>query len=126
MKSGFIAVASSLSLFIIAGSAHPLPQQTTVNAHSVWLEARIREMELIKVGTTRREVMKVLQEDKGGWQAYEQRSSYRYQNPACDSIKVDVSFKLARSSKTNTNYMDDIVTKVSHPYLDLVPNRARW
>ena len=129
MKQGLIAVAGLLALVAFATSARPIPQQPQqpeANAHCVWLAKRIREAESVKVGMTRRELMKILQEDKGGEEAFVQRASFRYQHPACEYIKLDVSFKLAKDSKTRVNYLDDTVIKVSQPFLDLVSNKARF
>ena len=131
MKSGLVITTGLLALFAFATSARsvpqqPVPQQPAENAHCVWLAERIREAETIKIGMTRREVMKILQEDQGGEESFVQRTSFRYQRPACEYIKLDVFYKLAKDSKTRVNYLDDTVIKVSQPFLDLVSNKVRF
>jgi hypothetical protein len=67
----------------------------------------------IKVGMTRREVEKQFKED-GGMQV---RGQTRYVYKKCAYVQVEISFKLADSRKTVESSPDDIVTKVSKPYL---------
>lgn len=67
----------------------------------------------IKPGTTRREVAKQFQED-GGANAREQT---RYTYKKCMYIRINISFKPAAPRNSLEFSADDVVTKVSKPYL---------
>jgi hypothetical protein len=67
----------------------------------------------IKTGMTRREVEKQF-EDDGGIQAREQT---RYVSKKCPYIQVEIHFKLIASNNSLDFSPDDIVAKVSKPYL---------
>jgi len=67
----------------------------------------------IKAGMTRREVQKQFKED-GGIQV---RGQTRYVYKKCAYVQVEITFKLAEPGKPVESSPDDIVTKVSKPYL---------
>ncbi|HEV2315182.1 MAG TPA: hypothetical protein VGR94_07740 [Candidatus Acidoferrales bacterium] len=72
----------------------------------------------IKVGMTRREVEKHSTLD-GGLQFFSTtRSTARYVYLKCEFIKLDIGFKSAVRGKQNLRSPNDIVEKVSKPYLE--------
>ena len=81
-----------------------------------WIRENLPELESIKVGMTRGELLKVFMEE-GGISA---RTWQRYVYRKCGYVKVDVEFAPA-SDKDNTprDRPDDRITKISKPYLEL-------
>ena len=67
----------------------------------------------IRVGMKRRDVEKDFDVD-GGMQF---RSETRYMYPKCHDIRIDVDFQPAPRTDPLEFSPDDIVTKVSRPYL---------
>jgi hypothetical protein len=65
--------------------------------HCEWLAKIIREVEAVKVGMTRKDVEKVLQEEAGG--QVQRRKSLRYQHPDCSYVKLIVTFEAAKDEK---------------------------
>ena len=81
-----------------------------------WIRQNLPELESIKVGMTRGELLKVFMEEGG----ISTRTWQRYVYRKCGYVKVDVEFALA-SDKDNTppGRPDDRITKISKPYLAL-------
>lgn len=87
--------------------------------HCKWLARIIREVESVKVGMTRKDVEKVLQEEVGG--LVQRRKSLRFQHPDCSYVKLIVTFEAAKEEKD-----DKVVGCSTTPFLDLVPNTKRF
>jgi len=78
----------------------------------------MQETARIRVGMKRREVEEHFEKD-GGVQF---REETRYMYPKCHDIRMDVDFEAAPHSDPQKFSPDDIVTKLSTPYL-AVPNK---
>ena len=125
MTLRFISVCVLMTSVGLGVCARPHAQEngSDPGGHCAWLAERVREVETIKVGMTRPEVEKRLATDEGG---FPERKNVRYQNPKCECIKLDVTYKVAKATKTTDGSENDTVLKITSPLLDLVPNRARW
>lgn len=82
-----------------------------------WIQEVLPELESIKVGMTRGELLKVFMEEGG----ISSRTRHHYVYRKCGLVKVDVEFAPA-SEKDNDirDRPDDRITKISKPYLDFV------
>lgn len=83
--------------------------------HSKWVAKSLREMQTIKAGMTREELMKVFQEEGGLSNRTSQRFAYR----DCPYFKVDVTFEVfdTPDDKLTKNAKDKIKT-ISTPFLE--------
>lgn len=83
--------------------------------HVEWVAKSLREMQTVKEGATRAELLKVFREE-GGISTRTQRT-YVYRE--CRYIKVDVEFKFARGAENvRDEHPKDEIVKISRPYLD--------
>jgi hypothetical protein len=84
--------------------------------HSEWLARSLREMQKIKPGMTREELLKVFQEEEGG---LSNRVQQRYAFRDCPYIKVDVKFEAVRAPDDKlTKSPKDKITSISTPFLE--------
>ncbi len=80
-----------------------------------WIRQNLPDLESIKVGMTRGELLKVFMEE-GGFSA---RTQHRYVYRKCGYVKVDVEFAPANDKDNDIHdRADDRITKISKPYLD--------
>jgi Oxidoreductase molybdopterin binding domain len=94
------------------------PNETPYGSEQArWIQEVLPELESIKVGMTRGELLKVFMEEGG----ISGRTRHRYVYRKCGLVKVDVEFAPA-SEKDNDirDRPDDRITKISKPYLDYV------
>src|SRR5579871_4549338 len=119
MKRTIFLLTGLMMTLCAMGAARPIAQEQDPGGHCAWLAERIKEMQAVKFGMTRREVQKLLNADINGM---EHRSSVRYENPKCSYIKLNLGFKLDKGTKAEDGRDNDTVTKISEPFLDLVPN----
>ncbi|HEY1203275.1 MAG: molybdopterin-dependent oxidoreductase [Bryobacteraceae bacterium] len=80
-----------------------------------WIRANLPELESIKVGMTRGELLKVFMEEGG----ISFRTWHRYVYRKCGFVKVDVEFAPAGDPSSFKESPDDRITKISKPYLEL-------
>src|ERR1700759_3275828 len=80
--------------------------------HSEWVAKSLKEMQTVKVGMSREELLKVF-EGEGGLSTRNHRT-YVYRE--CPYIKVDVDFETVDDSPFEQDKRDKIV-KISKPYL---------
>jgi hypothetical protein len=84
--------------------------------HSKWVAKGLREMQAIKPGMTREELLKVFREEEGG---LSNRSQQRYVYRDCPYIKVDVRFEAVGSPDDKlTKSPKDKITRISTPFLE--------
>ena len=83
--------------------------------HTEWVAKSLREMQTVKEGATRAELLKVFAEEGG----ISTRAHRTYVYRECPYIKVDVEFEPAGEVK-NSHEEDavDRIVKISRPYLD--------
>ena len=108
----FLVVTLPALGFVLRSSGQPLKQDTN---HVQWVESALKDMESIKVGMTRQEVLRVFTTEGGTSTPLKRRYVYRY----CPLFKVDVHFQ-TRTSETGraVESPDDLITMISKPYLE--------
>lgn len=100
----------------------PLPTSTAYDSEQArWIVAHLDEIQSIRVGITRKELLKVFMEE-GGISNRRQRR-YVYRN--CGYIKVDVEFAPASDLNSHEQKLDDRITKISKPFLERVGQNGR-
>ena len=122
-KRGLV-VQFALALTILGGAAIRSGSQERATKRSAdskeWVGQSLGEMETIKVGSTRRDLLAVFTEEGGLstplWRTYVYRECYMF--------KVDVEFAaVGRPSRnadgrvTSVESLDDVITKISRPYV---------
>jgi hypothetical protein len=95
----------------------PLPTSTAYDSEQTrWIGANLGELQSIKVGMTRGQLLKVFMEEGGistrTWRCYVYRR--------CPLVKVDVEFAPASNPNSQKQSPDDRITKISKPYLERV------
>jgi hypothetical protein len=105
---------------MVLASASILMSQASVGrsqeeqGHVKWVEASLREMETIKVGMTRADLLKVFMEE-GGISTRTQRT-YVYRH--CSYFKVTVEFKPVENERGFLgDPSTDKIVKISEPFL---------
>lgn len=118
-----ISILAVAALLVLLFGGFNLPAQTspTSQRRTEWIANSLREMETIKVGMTRANLLKVFTTE-GGLSTGLQRT-YVYHD--CPYIKVDVEFEpVGRPARDRDGRVTleedrrDIITKISRPYLD--------
>jgi hypothetical protein len=114
-----------LSIIVIGGSASVRPMQSAspepcAQDHKAWVTHALEQMETIKPGMTRQDLLKVFRTE-GGLSTGLRRT---FASRDCPYFKVVVEFKpVARPDRDNAGFVTsvedsrDIIVKVSIPYL---------
>jgi len=106
-------LSSFVILACLALGQTPSPSTSPYDSeHTRWIVTSLIEMQTIKVGMSRGELLKVFTTE-GGLSTPRQRK-YVYRD--CPYIKVDVEF--APTQEGPVERQDDKVTKISKPYLE--------
>ena len=93
----------------------PLPTSSAYDSEAVrWIAASLTDMQGIKVGMTRAEMLKVFMEEGGISNRHWRRYVYR----KCGYIKVDVEFAPANNPDSHDESPEDRITKISQPFLE--------
>lgn len=104
---------------MIFGSVLFLMSQASVSrsqeeqGHVKWVEAGLKEMETIKVGMTRADLLKVFMEEGG----VSTRKSRTYAYRKCPYFKVTFEFKPVGGQAAFPENPKDEITKISQPFL---------
>ena len=109
-----------LAVSLVAGFAvfvQPAARSQDPKTHSEWIAQSLREMETIKVGMTRADLLKVFTEEGG----LSTRTQRQYVYRECPYIKVAVEFERVGNAEAPfpENGKDKIV-KISRPFLEWV------
>jgi hypothetical protein len=81
-----------------------------------WIRENLPELESIKVGMTRGELLKVFMQEGG----ISTRTWHRYVYRKCGYVKVDVEFTAVGNTDGHEEGPDDRITKISKPFLELM------
>ena len=122
----FVLAILAISTWSIA-SAHKLKNDKTSKtvqesqSNTEWVSQSLKEMQTIKVGMTRADLLKVFTTEGG----LSTRLWRTYVYHRCPYFKVDVKFRAvgppAKDSEGQVTLLEsaeDIITKISKPYLD--------
>ena len=98
------------------------PSYPSIIDHTQWIVTSLREMQTIKVGMTRMDLLKVFKEE-GGLSTVSSRT-YAYKH--CPYIKVDAEFEPTgppdSSGRRSIESSQDKIIRISKPFLDWPTN----
>jgi hypothetical protein len=118
-----IASMITASVFVLMLTISILPAQSSQKAQgqTEWIASSLKEMQKIKVGMTRADLLKVFTTEGGLSTSLNRTYVYR----DCSYIKVDVEFEpVGRSARdtegrvTLVEANEDVIKKISKPYLE--------
>ena len=118
-----IALMIAASLFTLLLTVSMLPAQNNQKSQkqTEWIVNSLKEMQKIKVGMTRADLLKVFTTEGGLSTGLDRTYVYR----ECPYIKVDVEFepvgRPARDGEGRVTLVEtdeDVIKKISKPYLD--------
>ena len=115
MKKLLVISLISLAMFTIIISAGSGQTQRQTMSHSEWVARSLTEIEKIKVGMTRQDLLKLFTVEGG----ISTRTSRRYVFRECPYIKVDVGFEPVGSPQDKLRgHVEDKIISISKPYLE--------
>ena len=108
-----------LALSIVAGItvfAQSAAQSQGALTHSEWVAQSLREMETIKAGMTRADLLRVFREEGG----LSTRTDRQYVYRDCPYLKVAVEFEAVEETETLKLPEDprDKIVKISRPFIE--------
>ena len=118
-----ISTMTAAAILVLSLAGLSLPAQTSQGSQgqTEWIANSLREMQKIKVGMTRADVLKVFTTEGGLSTGLNRTYVYR----ECPYIKVDVEFEpVGRAARDVEGRMTlkedggDIIKKISKPYLE--------
>ena len=112
-----VVLVLALTIVTIASVAAVLPasESRVPDEHTEWVAKSLKEMESIKVGMTRGDLLKVFREEGG----ISTRAWRRYAYRDCPYIKVDVEFEPVGEPENKLNQdPEDRIVKISKPFLE--------
>ena len=112
MKTLMLLFACCLVSFVAEGI---LPSaRSGADEHTEWIAKSLKEIETVKVGMTRGDLLKVFTEEGG----ISTRTWRRYVYRECRYIKVDVEFEPIGATENPAQSAGDKVKKISKPFLE--------
>jgi hypothetical protein len=121
MAKRLLMIATSLFLLLLANSALQAQRPQSSQDQTEWVANSLKEMQKIRVGMTRADLLKVFRTEGGLSTGLNRRYVYR----ECPYIKVDVEFepvgRPARDKEGRVTLVEargDIIKKISKPYLE--------
>ena len=104
-----------LLMLLIAASPLTYSQSEKPESHPEWIARSLKNMQSVKVGMTRKELLEVFKEEGG----ISTRTWRRYVYRECPYIKVDVEFRpTEKLEDRGTEYPSDEIVKISKPFLE--------
>ena len=114
-------ITASLFVLLLTVSIVPAHRPQKSQRQTEWIASRLKEMQQIKVGMTRADLLKVFTTEGGLSTGLNRTYVYR----ECPYIKVDVEFEAvgrpardADGRVTLVEANEDVITKISKPYLE--------
>ncbi len=109
-------IALLLCSLMVAASSADTPKCGSSD-HAQWIAGAFREMDAIRVGMKREDLLKVFTPQAGFASGARFRGSYVYKDSPY--IKVDVEFGLAEGATDGSgpDRPDDVIKSISQPYL---------
>ncbi len=110
------ALTVVMFLVIAALGGTPNPASCTAGEHEAWISKATTEIQTIKVGMTREDLLKVFTKASGFFTTSRLAGTYQYKESPY--IKVDVEFSEAPGADKDTaENPKDIIQSISKPYL---------
>jgi hypothetical protein len=103
------SIVAGLAVFARSGA-----QSQDAKAHSEWIAQSLREMETIKVGMTRADLLRVFREEGG----LSTRTQRQYVYRECLYIKVAVEFEPVDTTQVFPENGKDKIVKISRPFIE--------
>jgi hypothetical protein len=114
MKMLISLFAFSLVTFVSATAILP-SESRAADEHTEWIAKSLKEIESVKPGMTRLDLLRVFKEEGG----ISTRTSRRYIYRDCPYIKVDVQFEPVGEPENKLNQSPrDKIIKISKPFLE--------
>lgn len=115
LKTLISLLALGLIIVVSAAAIWSPSKSATTDEHTEWIAKSLKEIETVKAGMTRADLLKVFKEEGG----ISTRTWRRYVYRDCPYIKVDVEFEPVGEleNKVSESPSDKIV-KISKPFLE--------
>jgi hypothetical protein len=121
MRKISILIAAAFLVLLFVRLIHPAQTSPISRQRTEWIAASLKEMEQLKVGMTRADLLKVFTTEGGLSTGLQRKFVYR----DCPYIKVDVEFepvgRPARDPDGRVTFEEDrrdVITRISQPYLE--------
>lgn len=100
---------------IVSAAILPSSKSYKADEHTEWIAKSLKEIESVKIGMTRVDLLRVFKEEGG----ISTRTWRRYVYRDCRYIKVDVEFEPAGEPENKLSQSPgDMITKISKPFLE--------
>ena len=115
MKTLISLIAFGLVTVVSAAAILPASESRGTDEHTEWIVKSLKEIEGVKVGMTRVDLLTVFKEEGG----LSTRTSRRYVYRDCPYIKVDVEFEPVGEPENKLfESPSDKIIKISKPFLE--------
>ena len=115
MKTLILLFAFGLVTFVSAAAILPSSESRATDEHNEWITKSLKEIESVKVGMTRADLLRVFKEEGG----ISTRRRRRYVYHDCPYIKVDVEFEPVGEPENKLRQSPrDKIIKISRPFLE--------
>ena len=115
MKTLISLLAFGLVTFVSAAPILRSSESCGTDEHTEWIAKSLKEIESVKVGMTRVDLLRVFKEEGG----ISTRTWRRYVYRDCPYIKVDVEFEPVGEPENKVSQSPgDTIIKISKPFLE--------
>lgn len=115
MRKVVLILSAMVVTFAIITSVLTAPMSSKTSNNTEWIARTLKEIQTIKVGMTRKELLAKFTTEGG----FSSRTWQKYVYRECPLIKVDVEFEAVGASEDKMKESpDDKITKISKPYLE--------
>ena len=114
MKKLMSVLAFGLVSFVSVATVLPSWESRGTDEHTEWIAKSLKEIESVKVGMTRADLLIVFKEEGG----LSTRTWRRYVYRDCPYIKVDVEFEPVGAENKVSQSPRDKIIKISKPFLE--------
>ena len=115
MKTLILLLAFGLVTFVSAAPILPSLKSCETDEHTEWIARSLKEIESVKVGMTRGDLLRVFKEEGG----ISTRTWRRYVYRDCPYIKVEVEFEPVGDPENKVSESPgDKIIKISKPFLE--------
>ena len=115
MKTLILLLAFGLVTFVSAAPIFPSLKSCGTDEHTEWIARSLKEIQSVKVGMTRGDLLRVFKEEGG----ISTRTWRRYVYRDCPYIKVEVQFEPVGDPENKLSQsLRDKIIKISKPFLE--------
>ena len=100
--------------FVLATQSGLTAQRMPRESHNDWLAHSLSEIQTVKVGMKRRDVLRLFTTEGG----FSSSTSKKYVYKGSLYIKVDIQFQSAGPTANPRESLDDEIVQISKPYLE--------